>query len=386
MTDKDMNVNNTHENENDIDETMADDVHFDVIFEDGETAEPFADGEPEITAVTADEIEVSLAPGDTSIPTDETMTDMDDETEDAAESADESPAEDDGAGDTDASNTGDIDVVAANANRVNETLGLVKSDDTETMPFTADGMAQPASPATTVSSRIDHELNTGDEDLDLLKSYPTLSLHAVTYRIRKSGRMPVENLTCAFEAGTLAVILVPTDDDETRTVITGLLAGVLRPESGQLMNRSSAYDQLEPLELRGHRIGLVAQRFTLRDDLSAVDNLVYAMNASNRNFLKPKPTLAQELLAAAGLHEEQMTVKAGDLNEVDRRRVAIVRATCCEAQIVIADEPFTGLDGADRPVIADLLRATAHGNPKRCVIIVTQDETVAEMAEQVVRL
>lgn len=376
MTGKDMDMN-------DMDETMTDDVdgvddvHFDVIFDDDADvpAEPLIDGEPEVATVTADEVEVSLAPGTAPIAADETGLDDDRESDAAA-------AEDGTAGGDQA----DDDVVAANANRVNETLGLVRSDDTETVPFTADGSTRAASPATAVSSRIDHELNTGDEDLDLLRSYPALSLHGVTYRIRKSGRMPVENLTCAFEAGTLAAMLVPADDDEARAAVTGLLAGVVHPESGQLMNRSSAYDQLEPLELRGHRIGLVAQRFALRDDLSAVDNLVYAMDASNRNFLKPKPALARELLAAAGLDEERMTAKAGELDEVDRRRVAIVRATCCEAQIVIVDEPFGGLSGADRPVIADLLRATAHGEPKRCVVIVTQDETAAEIAEQVVRL
>ena len=64
------------------------------------------------------------------------------------------------------------------------------------------------------------------------------------------------------------------------------------PESGHLMNRSAEYLSLEPLELRGHRIGLVPQRFAVRGDLSPLRNLVYAMDASNRNFLKPKPVLA----------------------------------------------------------------------------------------------
>ena len=75
------------------------------------------------------------------------------------------------------------------------------------------------------------------------------------------------------------------------------------PESGHLMNRSAEYLSLEPLELRGHRIGLVPQRFAVRGDLSPLRNLVYAMDASNRNFLKPKPVLASELLLASGLDE-----------------------------------------------------------------------------------
>ena len=243
-----------------------------------------------------------------------------------------------------------------------------------------------ASSATAVSTHIDREVKVGDEDLNLLRAYPTLSLHDVTYRDRKTGRTPVEHLTCAFEAGTVSAILVPDGDDMARTAMVGLLSGLLMPESGHLMNRSAEYLSLEPLELRGHRIGLVPQRFAVRGDLSPVRNLVYAMDASNRNFLKPKPVLARELLLASGLDETLLDNRVDSLNEVDRRRVAIARAVCCEAEIVVLDEPLDGLEDGERDTIMELLRGIAHGDPKRCVVVVTQDAAVAESADQTVTL
>lgn len=283
---------------------------------------------------------------------------------------------------------GGADVVAANADHVNAMLSLAtprESTDDESSP---DYIETPrsASSATAVSTHIDREVKVGDEDLNLLRAYPTLSLHDVTYRDRKTGRTPVEHLTCAFAAGTVSAILVPDGDDMARTAMVGLLSGLLMPESGHLMNHSAEYLSIEPLELREHRIGLVPQRFAVRGDLSPVRNLVYAMDASNRNFLKPKPVLARELLLASGLDETLLDNRVDSLNEVDLRRVAIARAVCCEAEIVVLDEPLDGLEDGERDTIMELLRGIAHGDPKRCVVVVTQDAAVAESADQIVTL
>ena len=347
----------------------ADELPFDVDFYD----------DADDTDVATDVIDVDdgdrVGTVDNSNVVDDDTDDVDDETT-GVDTTSSAPAD------------GGADVVAANADHVNAMLSLAtprESTDDESSP---DYIETPrsASSATAVSTHIDREVKVGDEDLNLLRAYPTLSLHDVTYRDRKTGRTPVEHLTCAFEAGTVSAILVPDGDDMARTAMVGLLSGLLMPASGHLMNRSAEYLSIEPLELRGHRIGLVPQRFAVRGDLSPVRNLVYAMDASNRNFLKPKPVLARELLLASGLDETLLDNRVDSLNEVDRRRVAIARAVCCEAEIVVLDEPLDGLEDGERDTIMELLRGIAHGDPKRCVVVVTQDAAVAESADQTVTL
>lgn len=347
----------------------ADELPFDVDFYD----------DADDTDVATDVIDIDdddrVGTVDNSNVVDDDTDDVDDETT-GVDTTSSAPAD------------GGADVVAANADHVNAMLSLAtprESTDDESSP---DYIETPrsASSATAVSTHIDREVKVGDEDLNLLRAYPTLSLHDVTYRDRKTGRTPVEHLTCAFEAGTVSAILVPDGDDMARTAMVGLLSGLLMPESGHLMNRSAEYLSIEPLELRGHRIGLVPQRFAVRGDLSPVRNLVYAMDASNRNFLKPKPVLARELLLASGLDETLLDNRVDSLNEVDRRRVAIARAVCCEAEIMVLDEPLDGLEDGERDTIMELLRGIAHGDPKRCVVVVTQDAAVAESADQTVTL
>lgn len=350
----------------------VDELAFDVDFDDD-------DADDDVTDVATDVIDIDdddrVGTVDNSNVVDDDTDDVDDETT-GVDTTSSAPAD------------GGADVVAANADHVNAMLSLAtprESTDDESSP---DYIETPrsASSATTVSTHIDREVKVGDEDLNLLRAYPTLSLHDVTYRDRKTGRTPVEHLTCAFEAGTVSAILVPDGDDMARTAMVGLLSGLLMPESGHLMNRSAEYLSLEPLELRGHRIGLVPQRFAVRGDLSPLRNLVYAMDASNRNFLKPKPVLARELLLASGLDETLLDNRVDSLNEVDRRRVAIARAVCCEAEIMVLDEPLDGLEDGERDTIMELLRGIAHGDPKRCVVVVTQDAAVAESADQTVTL
>lgn len=348
----------------------ADELPFDVDFYDD------ADDADVATDVIDIDDDDRVGTVDNSNVVDEDTDDVDDETTKVDTASAPAPAD------------GGADVVAANADHVNAMLSLAtprESTDDESSP---DYIETPrsASSATAVSTHIDREVKVGDEDLNLLRAYPTLSLHDVTYRDRKTGRTPVEHLTCAFEAGTVSAILVPDGDDMARTAMVGLLSGLLMPESGHLMNRSAEYLSIEPLELRGHRIGLVPQRFAVRGDLSPVRNLVYAMDASNRNFLKPKPVLARELLLASGLDETLLDNRVDSLNEVDRRRVAIARAVCCEAEIVVLDEPLDGLEDGERDTIMELLRGIAHGDPKRCVVVVTQDAAVAESADQTVTL
>ena len=348
----------------------ADELPFDVDFYDD------ADDADVATDVIDIDDDDRVGTVDNSNVVDDDTDDVDDETTGVTTTAAPAPAD------------GGADVVAANADHVNAMLSLAtprESTDDESSP---DYIETPrsASSATAVSTHIDREVKVGDEDLNLLRAYPTLSLHDVTYRDRKTGRTPVEHLTCAFEAGTVSAILVPDGDDMARTAMVGLLSGLLMPESGHLMNRSAEYLSIEPLELRGHRIGLVPQRFAVRGDLSPLRNLVYAMDASNRNFLKPKPVLARELLLASGLDETLLDNRVDSLNEVDRRRVAIARAVCCEAEIMVLDEPLDGLEDGERDTIMELLRGIAHGDPKRCVVVVTQDAAVAESADQTVTL
>ena len=111
------------------------------------------------------------------------------------------------------------------------------------------------------------------------------------------------------------------------------------------------------------------------------------MDASNRNFLKPKPVIARELLKRVGFDEVTSGLAVGEVSELNQRRVAIARALSCEAEVIIADEPTAGLDADDAAVVLDLLKKFKRdADRKRTIIVVTTNPEIADAMEHSVEL
>lgn len=92
---------------------------------------------------------------------------------------------------------------------------------------------------------------------------------------------------------------------------------------------------------------------------------------------KPK---AAELLESVGITKEQMNRFPSKLSGGEQQRVAIARSLACNAKIILADEPTGSLDGANTQNIVEILSGLAH-KKGYCVILVTHDLEVAEMAD-----
>ena len=249
---------------------------------------------------------------------------------------------------------------------------------------------------------------TADTDADdaVFRAYPMLAFDGVGVDDRKTGEHIWDDLTLRCEAGRSYAILVDRDDDRRHNTLVAMLTGFLTPTRGRVLTKTTSFAELSPLELRGHRIGAILAMWPLRLELSAADNLIYTMDASGRNFLKPIPVVAQDLLRAVGFGAadtddagdcaddaaaietaDRSRTRVRDLDAVDAARVAVARAIANDPDIVIADEPTARLDDADAATILDLLRAHLHTDAKaRTVIVVTADPQVAAHLDETIDL
>lgn len=283
------------------------------------------------------------------------------------------------------------------------------------------GATSQADEETEATEIVDHEIRAERrrmpaEDDILLRSYPTFALHGATVVNRKTGRRPLDEVSLSFYAGTVYGVTAEDEDPEQRRDFLALASGLIRPAEGSVTSRSADLLELDAAETRGHRIGVVPQDFDLRDDLTAVDNIVYAMDASNRTFLKPKPALARELLGQVGFGKgakdsedtpddgtgtptdetgadaapitaaDPMTVPVRSLAPLDRRLASIARAISCEAEVLVLDEPTHGLDDDEASTVLSILANLAHGDPRRCILVVSSKDDVLDRTEQVVEL
>ena len=330
----------------------AESVEFSFTFDDAE--------EPGLGEDIEENVELALE-----------ATDSDDVTQ-----ADASDAETDAAVPKDAS----ADATAANARRVNATIALASD-----VLASQDAAAPKPKPAATANTKLGAQLG----DRVLLKAYPAFSLNHVTTTNRKTGRHILDDVSMEFHVGNLYAIRVLADEDdaEQRVTLMQTLGGYRLSASGNVMVRSSNVAELEIGELRGHRLGIVPQRYAVRGDMDAESNVLYAMNASGRTYLKPKPIYARDMLHTVGFPSATSGVKTAAMTPLERRRVALARAISCEAETLILDEPVKGLDEADAEELLALLARLAHArDPKRAVIIVTASDRVASVADKVYRL
>lgn len=336
-------------------------IKYDVVFED--------DGALDLVDLTSAETLSSTDPA-----SDGNMSDD----EGSTSSDNDSAASNHGAGDGTGSGKAVTDEsAAANAKRVKETLGLATGKEDKLNRHEEESPVLETAAA--VSSKLDRGI-IAETDI-LLKPNPTFALDHITVTNHKSGRNVLDTINWSFFAGSLYAIAGA--DDEQRRALLAVASGFRYPDNGQVMVKSQSLPELETNEIRGHRIGLITQRYSVRDDLDALGTITFTMRASGRTFLKPIPESARDMLKIVDFNEATTGVPVSQLKPVDQRRLAIARAICCEATVIIADDPVGGLDEDDRKTILDLLTRLTHmREPKRCVIMVEPNvETLGESSD-----
>ena len=93
----------------------------------------------------------------------------------------------------------------------------------------------------------------------------------------------------------------------------------------------------------------------------------------------------REKLTAVGLDSSYYKRLPAMLSGGEQQRVAIARALVSDAKIILADEPTGNLDTENSELVFSLLQRLAH-EEGYCVIVVTHDLAIADMADEVLRL
>lgn len=142
-----------------------------------------------------------------------------------------------------------------------------------------------------------------------------------------------------------------------KTTILRLIGGQIRPTAGRVTVDGKVVHELDHRGLYGlrRRMGMLFQFGALFTDLSVFENVAFPL----REHLKlPEPVIRDLVLMklhAVGLRGAAH-LKPGELSGGMARRVALARAISLDPNLMMYDEPFTGLDPISLGVIANLIR------------------------------
>ena len=211
-------------------------------------------------------------------------------------------------------------------------------------------------------------LETDDQRVLVPGGYPVLSLKHVDYTRKIQGRPEQILDDVDLEFQRRRIYSVETTSPSGRAALMALMTGLRAPTQGSVLFRGTDLRQLLASDYRGHQIGAIFGTDALRRDLTAVQNLVYTMEASGRTFLGPKDNLARQLLDEVGFPERLQDKLTADLGHLDFRLASVARALCCECDVLIADEPTEGLEPSDWDTLLATLKRVSRRHD--CTVII----------------
>jgi phospholipid/cholesterol/gamma-HCH transport system ATP-binding protein len=141
-----------------------------------------------------------------------------------------------------------------------------------------------------------------------------------------------------------------------KSVFLKCLLGLIRPEAGSIEVDGVAmtHARRATRERLRHKMGMLFQGGALFDSMKVWENVAFVLNEGagrERIGREQSHKVALEKLAAVGLGPDVMDLSPAELSGGMQKRVALARAIAAEPEILLFDEPTTGLD----PIMADAI-------------------------------
>jgi putative ABC transport system ATP-binding protein len=206
----------------------------------------------------------------------------------------------------------------------------------------------------------------------------------IDYALVEGGqrRALLSGLSQQFAPGRFACLTGPSGTG--KTTILSLLAGVVRPDAGRVLDGETDIAALAPLQRAAWRratVGLVFQTCRLIDVLSVAEHMALVARLRGR----PDATAAgHRLLAQLGL-AGKLGQRPGQLSGGEKQRVALAQALAARPRVVLADEPTAALDRDNAASVAAALRHYAETSGA-VVVAVSHDQVMIDAAHDEVRL
>jgi putative ABC transport system ATP-binding protein len=195
----------------------------------------------------------------------------------------------------------------------------------------------------------------------------------------------VRNVSFKVPEGQFASIIGKSGSG--KSTLLSLLGALDKPTAGSITVGGQDITQLSDhalIQYRAQKIGFVFQNYNLVPNLTALENVMLAMEFAGVSK-RERQARATELLQQVGITAAKQTRKPGRLSGGEQQRVAIARALANRPSLILADEPTGNLDSQTGKMIFDLLHKLARSE-KTTIIAVTHDLSIAGRTDESFKL
>ena len=193
----------------------------------------------------------------------------------------------------------------------------------------------------------------------------------------------IDAVDIALQESELAMIM--GDSGCGKTTLISLLGCILTPDAGQIRIEGEAIDPAaqDMSVIRREKIGFVFQLFHLLPYLTALENVMIAMDLAQTKTGAAE-NRAMELLTQVGL-SERFHHRPAQLSGGEKQRVSFARALANRPKVIFADEPTANLDSRQSDNLMSLIQELRQEH-QTTVAIVTHHEGLKKSADRIIQM
>jgi phospholipid/cholesterol/gamma-HCH transport system ATP-binding protein len=173
-----------------------------------------------------------------------------------------------------------------------------------------------------------------------------------------------------------------------KTVLLKSLIALVRPTSGEVRFDSKNLALLGEKELTHQRtrFGFVFQQAALFDSLTVAQNVAFPLKEHAQKSPEQLRETVKSLLREVGLPDSVIAKRPAELSGGMRKRVGLARALALNPEVMLYDEPTTGLDPIMSDVINGWIQSTSKAHSVTSIVVTHDMNTARKVANRVVML
>lgn len=199
----------------------------------------------------------------------------------------------------------------------------------------------------------------------------------------EAGVVAVDGVDITIQESELVMLM--GDSGCGKTTLISLLGCILTPNEGELWidGEQIKHPDQDLSLIRREKIGFVFQLFHLLPYLTALENVMVAMDLAGQKSHQAE-NRAKELLVQVGLGD-RLEHRPSQLSGGEKQRVSFARALANNPKIVFADEPTANLDSRQSENLMSLVRELRQEH-RTTIAIVTHHEGLKKDADRIVQM